>query len=93
MPLANLLKNRQDRISYIDVSAAPDISAGNGHGYFRGSPWVSSDLMVKLMYRLQPEVRGLVRDPKTGILTVPADYDQRLKSALQDLNAGRPSGP
>ena len=93
VPLANLLKNRQDRISYIDVSAAPDISAGNGHGYFRGSPWVSSDLMVKLMYRLQPEVRGLVRDPKTGILSFPADYDQRLKSALQDLNAGRPSGP
>ena len=91
-PFANLLKSRPDRVSYIDVSAAPDISAGNGHGYFRGSPWVSSDLMIRLMYRLPPEVRGLVRDPKTGILSFPTDYDQRMKRALQDLKSGRPSG-
>lgn len=90
---AQLLKSRPDRISYIDVSAAPNVEAGNGHGYFRGSPWVSSDLMVKLMYRLPPEVRGLVRDPRTGVLAFPADYDQRMNRALQDLRTGRPPGP
>ena len=68
-------------------------AAGNGHGYYRGSPWVSSDLMVKLMYRLPPEVRGLVRDPRTGVLAFPADYDQRMNRALQDLRTGRPPGP
>lgn len=91
--LAALLKARRDRISYIDVSAAPDITAGNGHGYFRGSPWVSSDLMMKLMYRLPPEVRGLVRDPGTGVLSFPADYDQRMLKALQDLKAGASPAP
>lgn len=91
-PFANLLKQRRDRISYIDVSAAPEISTGNGHGYFRGSPWVSSDLMMKLMYRLSPEVRGLVRDPATGVLSFPPDYDQRMRNALRDLKAARPPG-
>jgi len=90
---AGLLKDRRDQISYIDVSDAPEIEAGNGHGYFRGSPWVSSDLMMKLMYRLPPEVRGLVRDPSTGILSFPADYDQRMRQALQSVSSGRPQEP
>lgn len=88
--LAQLLKSRADRISYIDVSQAPKVGAGNGHGYFRGSPWVSSDLMVKLMYRLDPEVRGLVRDPRTGILAFPADYDRRMQQALSGIKRPGP---
>ena len=88
--LARLLTSRPDRISYIDVSDAPDVKSGNGHGYFRGSPWVSSDLMVKLMYRLDPEVRGLVRDPKTGILAFPPDYDKRMEAALAGVSRPRP---
>ena len=87
---AELLKSRADRISYIDVSGAPNVESGNGHGYFRGSPWVSSDLMVKLMFRLDPEVRGLVRDPGTGILAFPADYDRRMQQALSGINRPRP---
>ena len=87
---AQLLKGRSDRISYIDVSAAPNVEAGNGHGYFRGSPWVSSDLMVKLMYRLPPETRGLVRDPRTGVLSFPPDYDRRMESALAGVSRPRP---
>lgn len=83
--LSQLLKSRADRISYIDVSRAPNVESGNGHGYFRGSPWVSSDLMVKLMYRLDPEVRGLVRDPQTGILAFPVDYDRRMRKALSGI--------
>lgn len=86
---AELLKSRADRISYIDVSGAPNVESGNGHGYFRGSPWVSSDLMVKLMYRLDPEVRGLVRDPGTGILAFPVDYDRRMQQALSGVKPPR----
>ncbi|MFM8820043.1 MAG: alpha/beta hydrolase [Phenylobacterium sp.] len=87
---AKLLTTRSDRISYIDVSAVPNVKADNGHGYFRGSPWVSSDLMVKLMYRLAPEARGLVRDPRTGILSFPTDYDQRMQRALSGVNRPQP---
>jgi esterase/lipase superfamily enzyme len=80
-----LLIDNKDRISYINVSDAEDITLDNGHGYFRSSPWVSGDILMKLAYRLPPEERGLVRDPSTGILSFPPDYLQRM-SAIQSAS-------
>jgi esterase/lipase superfamily enzyme len=80
-----LLTDNKDRISYINVSNAEDITLDNGHGYFRSSPWVSGDILMKLAYRLPPEERGLVRDPSTGILSFPPDYLQRM-SAIQSAS-------
>ena len=66
----------------------------NGHAYFRKSPWVSSDIVMTLMFDLQPNERGLVQDPEMLIWTFPADYIQRLRNALlknrQDANKGQP---
>lgn len=80
-----LLIDNKDRISYINVSNAEDITLDNGHGYFRSSPWVSGDILMKLAYRLPPEERGLTRDPSTGILSFPQDYLQRM-SAIQSAS-------
>lgn len=79
-----LLIEQKDRISYINVSNAEDIALDHGHGYFRSSPWVSGDILMKLAYRLPPEERGLVRDPTTGILSFPPDYLQRM-AAIQSV--------
>lgn len=79
-----LLIENKDRISYINVSNAEDIALDHGHGYFRSSPWVSGDILMKLAYRLPPEERGLVRDPTTGILSFPPDYLQRM-AAIQSV--------
>jgi len=96
-----LLIDNRDRISYINVSNAEDIALDNGHGYFRSSPWVSGDILMKLAYRLPPEERGLVRDPATGILSFPPDYLQRM-AAIQSVafaaqcsnhSATRPKAP
>ncbi len=46
-----LMKYR-DRVSYINVSPAEGASTGNGHGYFRSSPWASSDVLMTLYYGL-----------------------------------------
>ncbi len=80
-----LLIDNKDRISYINVSNAEDIALDNGHGYFRSSPWVSGDILMKLAYRLPPEERGLTRDPTTGILSFPQDYVQRM-AAIQSAS-------
>ncbi|CAN1564682.1 Protein of unknown function DUF900, hydrolase-like [Caulobacteraceae bacterium] len=80
-----LLTDNKERISYINVSNAEDITLDNGHGYFRSSPWVSGDILMKLAYRLPPEERGLVRDPSTGILSFPPDYLQRM-AAIQSAS-------
>ena len=44
----------------IDVTHAEGGTDHGGHSYFRSSPWVSSDLLMTLMYNLSPAERGLV---------------------------------
>ncbi|MGJ8671460.1 alpha/beta hydrolase [Rubritalea sp.] len=71
----------------VDVSNAESARAGNGHGYLRNSPWVTSDLLMALAYSPTPKKRGLVRkDPKIPLWAFPEDYTQRLGSALKHYN-------
>ncbi len=74
-------------ISLINVTEAEGGTEGNGHGYFRQSPWASSDILMTLMYDLSPAERGLVRDQETSIWTFPPDYIQRLRNALGGINS------
>ena len=77
------LKRFQDRISYINVSSAEGANTGNGHGYFRSSPWVSSDLLMTLRYGLSPLERGLIEQEDLPVYTFPPDYISRLWSAIE----------
>ena len=81
-----LLTDRQDQISVIDVSDAEGSDTGNGHGYFRNSPWASSDILMMLMYDLNAEQRGLVLKPNMPIWEFPNDYMSRLWAALAEVN-------
>jgi len=74
-------------LAIIDVTDAEKSAAANGHAYFRDSPWVSSDILVTLMYDLPPAERGLVQ-PSGGqpVWTFPADYPDRLVKALEKAN-------
>jgi len=74
--------NRTQNLVAIDVTDAEDASAGNGHSYFRQSPWVSSDLLITLKYDLPPAERGLVRRPPSPFWTFPQDYVQGLRLLL-----------
>jgi esterase/lipase superfamily enzyme len=67
----------------VDVTDAQGSLDGNGHSYFRSSPWVSSDVLMNIFYNLAPEERGLVRDPDYPIWSFPPDYIERLRAALQ----------
>ena len=52
----------------IDVSDAEGSDSDDGHGYFRSSPWASSDILMMLMYDLTP-ASGLDRQFYQGSLT------------------------
>lgn len=67
----------------IDVSFAEGGTGGNGHSYFRSSPWVSSDLLTSLLYDLSPEERGLVLDDELPVWEFPADYISRLRQGIE----------
>jgi esterase/lipase superfamily enzyme len=77
---------RSERISLIDVTDAEAAAAGNGHAYFRDSPWASSDILATLKYDLTPQQRGLVRSGASPVWMFPPDYLDRLSAALIDVS-------
>lgn len=72
-----------DQFSLINVSDAEGADSGNGHGYFRSSPWASSDVLMTLYYGLLPGERGLVKDPDLPVFTFPPDYLERTWAAIE----------
>ncbi|VUX55862.1 conserved exported protein of unknown function [uncultured Woeseiaceae bacterium] len=86
-PLARqAMIDHRDRVSFINVSDAEGASSGNGHGYFRASPWASSDLLMTLYYGLTPEQRGLVEQDDMPVFTFPPDYISRLWGAIEKVD-------
>jgi esterase/lipase superfamily enzyme len=85
-PAARQFLRTSDEISLVNITNAPGFDAGNGHSYFRDSPLVSSDVLATLRYELSPAQRGLVQDPETGVWEFPADYLDRLESAIYDAD-------
>ena len=86
-PLARqALIDFRDQISFINVSGAEGSDTGNGHGYFRSSPWASSDVLMTMYYGLTPEQRGLVEQDDLPVYTFPSDYISRLWSAIEAVD-------
>ena len=68
------------KLEIIDVTDAEESSVGNGHSFFRTSPWASSDIFLSLLTTRSAGQRGLVRAPGKPVWTFPADYPQRLRT-------------
>lgn len=71
------------QLTIVDVSDAESATTGNGHAYFRGSPWVSSDILMSLRYQLPPGDRGLVLETERQLWQFPDDYIDRLQAELK----------
>lgn len=83
--LSELLWQADDLI-LIDVTDVEKAATGNGHAYFRKSPWVSSDILSTLMYDLSPADRGLYNSKEWPIWQFPTDYITKLIDKLAELN-------
>ncbi len=77
--------SKMKNLHIIDVTEAEEASAGNGHWYFRSSPWASSDLFITLLSKRSPGERGLVRAPNQYVWQFPSNYPQVLKSLGSNL--------
>jgi esterase/lipase superfamily enzyme len=69
-------------LQFIDVTEAAGSTTGNGHSYFRDSPWVSSDLLTLLAYDIGAAERGLEKEANLLVWTFPPDFIERLRKAL-----------
>lgn len=76
-----------DRLTLVDVEDADHYDDGNGHAYFRSSPWVSSDVLLTLKYNLGPTERGLARADDSPFWRFPTDYLPRFQEALRQAMA------
>lgn len=74
--------NASSRLALIDVADADNFDEGNGHAYFRKSPWVSSDILMTLRYGLAPAERGLEQSDNSPVWRFPDDYLARFETAL-----------
>ena len=77
------LSDLRDKLSFISVIDAEGATNGKGHGYFRSSPWVSSDVLMTLYYGLTPDQRGLIMRDDLPVYTFPPDYITRLWDAIE----------
>jgi esterase/lipase superfamily enzyme len=82
----NLLDEFREQVSVVNISEVEGSKSANGHGYFRESPWASSDILMTLAYGLGPEQRGLVRQSNVPVFEFPEDYVARLWDALSDAD-------
>ena len=73
-------------LEFIDVTEAAGSTTGNGHAYFRQSPWVSSDLLTLLAYDIGAAERGLEKEANLLVWTFPPDFIERLRKALLEIN-------
>lgn len=82
---------QSDELTVVDVTDAEESDTGNGHAYFRKSPWASSDVLMTLATELGPAQRGLVRDGRSPVWRFPPDYVERLRAALDPPRSGEPA--
>jgi len=73
-------------LEFIDVTEAAGSTTGNGHSYFRDSPWVSSDLLMLMAYDIGAAERGLQKDENLLVWTFPPDFIERLREVVVEQN-------
>jgi hypothetical protein len=80
----------------IDMSTSNPPTEANlkGHGYWYKSPWVSTDLIIQLIFHASPAERGLEIDTadsrRAQVWYYPDDYPDRVVSRLNAYLASLP---
>lgn len=77
----------QDQTSFVRVTDAERANKDNAHGYFRSSPWVSSDILLTFALGLPPAERGLYREPDDPIWRFPKDYRETVVRLAEEARA------
>jgi esterase/lipase superfamily enzyme len=88
---ARWLVDASNRLDFDLVSASADDLPGmdrRSHIFWYDHPWVSSDVLLKMLFHMSPEQRGLQRN-QTGdrlkFWTFPQDYEARLDTVMGAL--------
>lgn len=70
----------------IDAGGSKALNIGKGHDYWYSNPWVSTDLLMLLIFNASPEERGLVEykgERHAIVYHFPDDYDAKIPALLK----------
>ncbi|MCJ7830069.1 MAG: hypothetical protein MUP74_01660, partial [Desulfobacterales bacterium] len=71
----------------VDPEKIPDLGKG-AHSFWYDNPWVSSDVLLKFLFHLNPAQRGLEENRTEKGLhywTFPEDYPRRIIEIVSEL--------
>ena len=77
----------QTRFALVGVTNAEEAKQDNAHGYFRNSPWVSSDILLILALGLPTDERGLYRQEDDPVWRFPDDYREMVAELITEMDA------
>jgi len=83
------------RLNFDVISVKPDVIPGLGsgsHSFWYNHAWVSSDVLIKLLYHIPPAARGLNRhwtEQRFPYWTFPSDYDRRVVEVMRQRHSAR----
>ena len=72
----------------LDVGDSPIPGLGSAHDFWYHNPWVSTDVLIQLLYHARPALRGLEEQPLEGggqVWHFPPDYPARAVAAVEHL--------
>lgn len=82
-------RNLEVDFLWIDAGRLPGMSRG-AHDFWYNHPWVSTDVLVQILFNARPAERGL--EPHKGetggtVWSFPSDYPERVSDAIRTLKA------
>ena len=93
----DFLVKAAEKLDFDMISVQPEVIPGlarRSHAFWYEHPWVSSDVIMKLLFHLPPAERGLQRQlyqERFPFWTFPADYDRRVVEVLKGIGEWKSS--
>jgi esterase/lipase superfamily enzyme len=82
-------RNLEVDFLWIDAGHLPGMSRG-AHDFWYNHPWVSTDVLVQILFNARPAERGLEPhqgEPGGTVWSFPSDYPERVSDAIGKLKA------
>ena len=75
-------------LDLIDIQGSTALNIGKSHSFWYSHPWVSTDLLMLMLFNLPPEQRGLTRHTVENDLVIyrfPDDYEEKVAQQITTL--------
>ncbi len=77
-----------ESLDIIDIQGSTALEVGKTHSFWYSHPWVSTDLLMLMLFNLPPDQRGLTRHTIENDLVIyrfPDDYEEKIEQQIHTL--------